>query len=354
VPAQTALADFIVLNEEIAALVRARLPIESQLARLGRELPGKAGPLAERIGQRMERGESLSSAMDAECASLPAAYRATVVAGIQSGQLGAALESLVDSATRLDQLRRVTGVAILYPLFVAVTACVLMALVVSQVLPSFEWLNMRHFGALRWLSNSPLTVPLLGLAVPAAVMLGAVCWWWRSGLVGATRSNGLGRLSWMPGARRIQRWSQATTFAELMLLMVERGIPLDRALTLAAGATNDSRLRAAGTKLADEIRQGVAIHPAGSGTIRSALAEFPLLIRLALYRAGDRALLAGGLQQAAAMYRERTIRAAEWYAEYLPILLTVFIGGTLTIGFALAVLGPYARALHELAGWNWR
>src|SRR6476620_3249846 len=96
-----ALADFILLNEEIAGLVRARLPLESHLARLGKELPKKSGDLSRRIGQRMEQGASFVSAMEAECASLPAAYRATVAAGVESGQLGPALESLVDSASRM-------------------------------------------------------------------------------------------------------------------------------------------------------------------------------------------------------------------------------------------------------------
>ena len=148
-PAATALADFITLNEEIAAIVRARLPLESHLSRLGRELPGRAGALAEQIGRRMESGESLAEAMDAECQSLPPAYRAAILAGMHSGELGAALESLVDSATRLDQMRRVTGIAILYPLTILVVACVLLAVIISQVIPTFEWLNQPHFGVFR-------------------------------------------------------------------------------------------------------------------------------------------------------------------------------------------------------------
>jgi hypothetical protein len=59
------------------------------------------------------------------------------------------------------------------------------------------------------------------------------------------------------------------------------------------------------------------------------------------------------LRQAAAIYRERTVRAAEWYTEYLPILLTIVIGGTLTIGFTLLVLWPYVSMLYELSEWNW-
>ena len=41
-PLAPALADFIHLNEEIAALVRARIPLESHLARIGRRAAGES------------------------------------------------------------------------------------------------------------------------------------------------------------------------------------------------------------------------------------------------------------------------------------------------------------------------
>ena len=353
-PAATALADFITLNEEIAAIVRARLPLESHLSRLGRELPGKAGALAEQIGRRMESGESLAEAMDAECQSLPPAYRAAVLAGMQSGELGAALESLVDSATRLDQMRRVTGIAILYPLIIVVVACVLLAVIISQVIPSFEWLNQPHFGVFRQLAKWPLLVPILAAIVPCAALLAAVLWWWRSGRVSGGRSARFRSLAWLPGTRRVHRWSQAATFVELLRLLVERNLPLDRALRLAGDAVDDPRLRASAEQLAEQISQGGAAKPASDATAFSAASEFPLLIRVALRQANNRPLLVSGLRQAATMYRERAVRTAEWYAEYMPIALTVGVGGTLTVGFALLVLWPYAATLSELAGWNWK
>src|SRR5688500_6849367 len=89
------LSDFILLNEELAALVEARIPVEAHLGRLGTELPGKSAELARRIGRRMEAGEDLAAAMDAECATLPGAYRAAIIAGVESGRLSAALQALV-------------------------------------------------------------------------------------------------------------------------------------------------------------------------------------------------------------------------------------------------------------------
>jgi type II secretory pathway component PulF len=352
--AQTpALADFILLNEEIAALVRARIPLESNLARLGKQLPRKSGVLAERIGQRMESGEDLVTAIDAECVSMPASYRAALVAGIQSGNLGAALKSIVDSASCMDQMRHVTLVALLYPLVLVVLVCWLLTFVIMRVMPEFAWIEHTPFRPILWLSHSPYTFPVLAIAAPCFIVLWANQWWWRSGRLGGSTPR-LGLLATLTGSGRIYRWGEAARFAELLHLLVERGLPLDQSLQLVGEATGDRRLRAAAEQLAKEIQGGEVVRIANAQAAGQRQSDFPLLIRLALQHAGDRALLVASLRQAATMYQERTVRAAEWYSEYLPILLTIAIGGTFTIGFTLFVLWPYASMLHELSAWDWR
>jgi general secretion pathway protein F len=349
-----ALADFIVLNEEIAALVRARIPLEPHLARLGAELPGKSGDLAQRIGKRMEAGETLIEAMDAECASLPPTYRAAIIAGVESGRLGSALESLVESASRMDRLRRVTGLAVLYPLIIFVAACLLFTVTIMLVVPNFEWLDEFTFKPIAWLARSSLTAPVLAIALPCLAMVTAAVWWWRSGRLGGTGARRLGLFASIIGGPGVVRWSEAATFAEMCLLLVERGVPIDRSLRLAAESTADRRLRGAAQRLADDIQSGGAPPSPNDRAVANVLSEFPILIRLALRHTNDRALLAGSLRQAAGMYHERAARATEWYSEYLPILLTVLVGGTITAGFTLFVLWPYASALYELSDWNWR
>jgi general secretion pathway protein F len=345
-----ALADFILLNEEIAALARARIPLETNLARIGTQMPGKSGDLAKRIGERMQAGESLSSAMDAECPSMPAAYRAAIAAGVESGQLGRALEALVESASRNDQLRRITGVSLIYPLILIIIICPLLTFMLMKVVPQFEWLNKSGFRPVEWLSKSPMTAPLLAL-VPAIAILVSAFWWWRSGRLGADVRSGL--VSTLTSSSRVRRWTQASQFAEMLLLLVERGLPLDHSLRLAGEASNDRRLQEAALAMAERIERGDPSTAAVSGGESARRSGLPLLVSLAMHHANDRTLLASSLKQAATLYRERAIRAAEWYAEYLPILLTIVIGGAFTIGFTLFIFWPYASLLHELAGHNW-
>jgi general secretion pathway protein F len=349
-----ALADFIILNEEIVALTKARLPLESHLEQLGAELRGSAGGLAERIGRRMEAGEPLPAAMDAECANLPAVYRATVVAGIESGQLTSALESLVATASRLQEMRRVTGVALLYPLIVTVIACNLFAFTLAAIVPNFEWLHLPYFGPVIALAKWPRVVEFIALGLPAVLVTGAALWWWLSGRIAGSGASLSNPLSWMPWSRGAYRAAHAATLADLLRLLVDRGVPLDRALRLAGDAVDDRRLQVASQLLADDVARGSAIRVPNVLADDPRLEPFPKLVRLALRHMDDRRLLSSGLKQAATIYRERATRSAEWYAEYLPVLLTILIGGSLTALFALLVFWPYASMLHELAQPNWK
>jgi general secretion pathway protein F len=348
-----ALAEFILLNEEIAALVRARVPLESHLTQIAAELPGKSGELAERIGRRLNAGQSLAEAVEVECATMPAAYRATVVAGSQGGQLAGAIESVVDSASRIEQLRRITGLALLYPLMVSIVAVALMTLIITRVVPTFGLVSENQVGPIAWLLTWRVTILRVAVIAVGTLFILLAIWWWRSGRVGKPASAQLGPMAWLPGARKVFRWNQAATFSDLLLLMVERGVPLDQALPLAADAVDDVNLRTASYELAEHIQRGgttARTAPDDAGRLRSA---FPLMIRLALFHSGNRELLVSSLRQAAAMYRERAIRAAEWYSEYVPVLLTIGVGGTLTICFTLLVLWPYTSLLRELSGLHW-
>jgi general secretion pathway protein F len=346
-PVSLTLADFIAINEEIGALVRARLPLETYLARTGGNLPGKSGEVATRIGRRMEAGESLAAAMDAECASLPAAYRAAIIAGFESGELGGAIESLVDTASRLDQLRRVTGLALLYPLMVIVIACLLFGFVLGVVIPHFDWVLNNRLGTLMRLSQSPWAAKSIAFVLPSVAVLAFVGWWWRSGRIGSA-------LAWLPRIRRIDRWSQAAMFAEMLCLLIERGLPLDRALLISADAVADRGMKSAAEQLAARVKQGEITGRSSGESIDVDQSGVPLLVRLSLNHAADRRMMIAGLAEAATQYRERAIRAAEWYSEYAPILLTLVIGGAVTLAFTLLVFWPYTSLLHELAQWNWK
>jgi len=65
---------FIALNEEIAALVRAGVPLDQGLAALGDDMPGRLGDMASTLAERSARGEPLEQAILDETAGFSPAF----------------------------------------------------------------------------------------------------------------------------------------------------------------------------------------------------------------------------------------------------------------------------------------
>jgi type II secretory pathway component PulF len=337
------LSDLAALNAELAALVRAGLPLEPQLRRLARELPGRSAELAERIGQRLEAGDNLVSALDAEGDTLPSVYRAAVAAGLRSGQLGAALESLVESAARLEHIRRAIGVALVYPFIVVAIVWAALAMVLFVALPIFRD-PVPRFDLFQGYSPIVAGVVAVAIIVPTICLPLSIVGWWRSRRANrAFRAPLWKRLS---PISRVRYFGQVATFTEILRLLIEANAPLDEALTIAGQATSDHSLQRAATGLAADV--GAGLFAAGSPSASA----IPPLVRLALRSANQRPLLLRGLGQAAEIYRDRAGRAATWTSEYLPIVLTASLAGAATLGLAVAVFWPYVAMLYELAQWN--
>ena len=121
-PGAISLDQLIALNDEIAALARAGVPLEPALAELGSDMPGRLGAIAATFAERTRRGESLLEILSDQSLQLPPVYRAVVEAGLRTGRLPAALEALAGSIRRVAETRRGVAAAAFYPLLVLVLA----------------------------------------------------------------------------------------------------------------------------------------------------------------------------------------------------------------------------------------
>ena len=275
------LDDLIALNDEIAALVRAKVPLERGLQDLGRDLPGRLGQFASALARRTGSGEPLVDVLGDPDFRLPKIYRAVVEAGVRSGRLPAALESLAGSMRRLAEARRGVVLALLYPLLLLIVAWGFFAFTTAQIAPkllvSFEMLRVPGaivFRPLAWCGRSAAIWGPIGPMVFLAV---AGLWWYaatRATVVGSRRACWL--LGWLPWLGRTLRWSRTAIFAEILALLVENGLPLDAAVLLAGEAAGDPQLSEAAKELAAAIRRGEpsgGTGPAATGGTGSASAE---------------------------------------------------------------------------------
>src|SRR5205807_9413780 len=72
--------------EEIAALVRAGVPLDQGLLHMGGDFPGRAGELMRALAEDVRCGESLPSALAERGTAFPPVFRGVVEAGLRSGQ----------------------------------------------------------------------------------------------------------------------------------------------------------------------------------------------------------------------------------------------------------------------------
>lgn len=341
------------LNDEMAALVRAGIPLEGGLAELGRELPGKSGRLAEILAQRMIAGESLPQILASEKA-FPPVWRAVVEAGLRSGQLAVALESMSATARRMAELRKTLGAALVYPLVVLGLAYLMFLFVVTHFAPvtsrAYEDLTGSTeslLSSLSWLGEN-----LLWWAawVPMVVALLLVLWWRRSARVvypPARQSRGTSPRRWFSlrsALGTVLRDERMAIFADILALLLRQQVPLVQALVLAAEASGDIGLRRVSQDVAERLERGEVL------TGREQMpGGFPPVLGWLIASGAQSSDLSEALSHTAGTYRERAARTGLWTAVYLPIVMTVGIGGTATLILGLITFTPIVKLWYGLA-----
>lgn len=346
------LDDLIALNDEIAALVRAGVPLEQGLAELGADTPGRLGKIVTALAERTARGESLDQALMDHTVGLPPAYQAVVQAGVRAGRLPAALEAVAASARRTTETQRAAIVAVSYPLFVfAVVWCGLAfftKFLAPRLATSFLSCNVPgegFFATLAWFGQ---WAQYWGPAVPVVAVLLLLAWWHACTRAAIFHTHWADLLfGWLPWMRRMLQWSRSATFLEILALLIENQTPLDEAVALAADASGDPKTILAARQLAEAIQRGQT----GEKRVlnRSRATPFPAMIDWLVLAAGRNAALLPALKHSAATYHRRARHQSDLIRVLLPTLLTIVVAGSISAAYVLMLFVPYTVLLKALA-----
>lgn len=346
---QCSLDDLIALNDEIVALVRAGVPIERGLVGFGRDLKGRLGRLAEGVGRRMETdGCSLADAVGAEAGGMPELYRAVIEAGTRAGRLTSALEGLTSFARGRADLRRSIDLALIYPAIVCVLAYGFFIAFVVLIAPGLD-------AGFRSLGVAPGSAAVLARVgewaaiwgpLSFAAMAGGAILWVRSGRASMLGSRGGGLGVWVPGVRRLIDLARSGMYAELLALLIEHQIPMPDALILSARAVGDPSLERASHRFAEAIRRGEDLH---SALPSEASRAFPPMLRWLILFGSARGELPQSLRIAAKTYRERATFRADMVRLFVPVALTVGLGGAAVLLYGLTLFAPFVELLNGLS-----
>ncbi len=341
------LDQLIALNDEIASLIRAGVPLDRGLQSLGADLPGRLGQFATQLSGQIARGESLTAALADSSSHLPRIYRAVVEAGATAGRLPAALESLAASLRRLAQTRRAVALTFIYPVMILCFAWGLFAFAVARLAPvvahSYYVQRVPGGAFVRHLAQFGESARTWGPVGPVVILVVALAWWVVSG--GAAVVEGPRAaisFGWVPWMRKMQRLSRTAVFVELLKLLVENRMPMDQAVTLAAETTGDTALIEGARHWSEAIRRG-------QPELVDSVPGIPPMLRWLIAGGQGSDVLLPALREVANDYQRRAQVQAELGRVLLPVLVTCCVSGLIVAAYAFVLLGPYFYLLHGLA-----
>jgi len=334
--------DFAALYEELAALVRARVPLEPGLVRLARDLPRRPAELTESVSRQLAAGHSLEQALDDPKLRAPAVFRA----GVRSGRLAEALEGVALAARRMTELRRAVGLSLIYPTIIVCVGLLQIPLLADVLSAMVAWMRDSHHEIPGWMRFfEAWSERRIGwwIAIPAVVALILLLW-------SAVSGAGIVRGGWRTAVFRCLPWVRAAIdnarrahFSDQLALLVENGVPLGESLRLAAEATVDPRLKA-------DALAGAAAIEAGRPLAEVCADEgaFTPLLRWLMGSAAANQTLGRSMRHAAETYQHRAVANAELAKICLPSLLTALVGGGVTAALMLLVVYPWTQLLQQI------
>ena len=252
--------EFIVFNQELAALLKAGMPLAQSLdiLRERTEHPVLKSVL-EDVYDRVRGGMTLSSAFEAQGDLFPGVYNASLLAGEQSGDLEEVLRRYIAYARLITGVRRRTISALIYPGILLVMSLVVVAIILLFVTPQFagfyEDLGKELPLITRLMMASSSFVGQNVLPIVSALVT--------VGLLGRVWLKQPGRRvlldRWVlkvPTVGRIVGEFATSQLARTLAMLLRGGLPLVNALDVASRSISNQHFGAALSRISGDVREG--------------------------------------------------------------------------------------------------
>jgi general secretion pathway protein F len=323
------------VTRAMAALLPVGMPLAQALNAASGVTSGEVRNALTQVRSRVERGETLSTALGAHPALFSPLYVGLVRAGERSGDVDSAFARLSDQLERDEALRGRIVSAAIYPLLLACAGTVAVTVLLFFVLPRFVTLLAGSGATLPASTRLLLSVstglhrfwPVLFL-VPLAVA--AIAAWARNTEDGRrTLSTALLAL---PLVKTLRQYALAARFARLVGVLLGGGAPLLAALDDTIVSIGDPVAHDDAERIRMRVREGVSL--------RAAVAEsavYPPLLAQLIGVGEDAGQLRTFLLKAAEIFEERTERATQRLAALAEPAMIVMFGAVVAF-VALSLL----------------
>jgi general secretion pathway protein F len=323
---------------QLAALVRAGVPLADALEGLTDDASSPAlGRALTLVRARVREGAPLADAL-ASCPRVFSPLQCELVrAGEASGALDAVLARLARDGAALAARRARLRAALLYPSVMLAVTTLVLGFLLAWVVPEVTRLFVE--------TGAPLPLATRVLVGGAAVV--RATWWLWLGLAALATVACRRWYATAPGRRALDGLVIATPVVgplvaalaagrvtRILATMLRHGMPLDRALALAAGTSGNARVAAALDAVRADVLRGGALAPSlrAHGILGAALCR--------LVATGERTgALGDAFDQAADAEDARVERVLATALGLVEPVLVVVMGGAVLL-LVLAILVP--------------
>lgn len=151
--------DFILFNQEFAALLKAGLPVLTALdLLLARKQKGPFPRLLAQVRDEVQSGASLSEAFKNRGRVFPPIYSATLAAGERSGELVGVIQRYLFYLRTVQTIRKKIVSAMIYPIILLGLSVALVFLLLTVIVPKFSTLFLGAGAQLPALTRMVLSV----------------------------------------------------------------------------------------------------------------------------------------------------------------------------------------------------
>jgi type IV pilus assembly protein PilC len=339
------MSEFLIFNQEFAALIRAGLPIVESLSLLieRRKNPVFRGALQD-VRDRVKGGEALSDAFAAQ-EIFPALYASTMASGERSGEIATVLTRYIKYVQTLQGVRRKVMSALIYPVILITMASVVTLVLLTYVLPKFQDF-FTGFGA---------ELPLITrVVIGISNALRSYFLVWLAAVIGGTalfivwRKTAAGQRAWerityrIPLIGQVLKQFVVTRFSRTLGTLVAGGIPLVTCLEIVGRSIGTPLFADATNRVGAKVREG--------GSLWSSLEEthlFPDLM-IEMTKVGESSGSLAEMQEYVADFLDQEIdtKLQRLIALVEPLLLVAMalIVGTLLLSIYYPMLMAYSSA----------
>ncbi|HKV36450.1 MAG TPA: type II secretion system F family protein [Pyrinomonadaceae bacterium] len=340
--------DFLLFNQQLAALVRAGIPILQAISMLRkRAASARLRAVLGDVEEQIRGGAALSQAFAAQAGIFPRIYTASILAGERSGALDEVLSRYVNYMRRNVALRRKIRGALAYPTFLLIASAGMVTFLTIYVVPRMSELFVGFgnelptitqivVGISGWLSSNILWVGPLVIILAVALTI------WSRTPAGKLQISAMLLKIPLAGSLSVQlSVAQAT---RSLATLLAGGITLVESWEIASESITNLELRRRSSSILPMIREGRSF----TESLETAAWLPPLAIDM--IGIGERSGSLGEMLDEVAVFydAESEVRLEQLTTMLEPAILVVMGGVVVTI--LLAIYLPIIQSISSGAG----